>query len=158
MFTFGERQDREIVATPDEVTITSKAEPNKTVKFTVNRWAHFTAILPAIDDEAKELNRKTRTVAYRIHIGDGYYVSVNHEIMCVDIRQFFVPYVLQPSDVKPTKSGIAFRLDEWVELLNLVPLIHQMIPSLARAKPCCDEHLGQLDWRDCRSCHPFESY
>ena len=32
MFSFGERQDPEIVASPDEVTITSQAEPNKTVK------------------------------------------------------------------------------------------------------------------------------
>ena len=96
----------------------------------------------------------------RRHIGDGYYVSVNDEVMCVDIglRQFFVPYGLQPSDVRPTKSCIALRLDEWVELLNLVPLINQMIPSLARAKPCYDEHLGQLDWMACRSCHPFEPY
>ena len=64
MFSFGERQDRELAITPDEVTITSKAEPNKTVKFTVNRWALFTAIIPAIDEEAKELNRKTGHVAY----------------------------------------------------------------------------------------------
>jgi len=63
MFSFGERQGREIVATPDEGTITSKAELNKTVKFTVNRWAHFTKIIRVIDDEAKELNRKTRPVA-----------------------------------------------------------------------------------------------
>lgn len=158
MFSFGERQDREIVATPDEVTITSKAEPSKTVKFTVNRWAHFTKIIPVIDDEAKELNRKTRPVAFRRHIGDGYYVSVNDGVMCVDIRQFFVPYGLQPSDVRPTKSGIALRLDEWVELLNLVPLIHQVIPSLARAKPCYDEHLAQLDRMACRSCDPFGPY
>jgi len=53
VFSFGERQDREIVATQDEVTITSKAEPKKTVKFTVNRWAHFTAKLLAIDEEGE---------------------------------------------------------------------------------------------------------
>ena len=102
MFGFGERQGREIAATPDEVTITSKAEPSESVKFAVNRWAHFTKIIPVIDDEAKELNRKTRPVAFRRHIGDGYYVSVSDGVMCVDLRQFFVPYGLQPSDVRPS--------------------------------------------------------
>ena len=43
--SIGERQDREIVATPDEVTIRTKAKRNNTVRFTVNRWAHFTAVL-----------------------------------------------------------------------------------------------------------------
>jgi len=64
----------------------------------------------------------------------------------VDISQFFLPYGLQPSDVKPSKSGRALRLDEWVALVDLVPLIHQMIPSLARVKPCYeqDDHLGNL--------------
>jgi len=39
--------------------------------------------LPNIDEEAKELNKKTRSVAYRQHIGDGYYVSVTDGVMCV---------------------------------------------------------------------------
>jgi len=43
--SLSDAQDREIVATPDEVTNRSKAKPNNTVKFTVNRWVHFTAVL-----------------------------------------------------------------------------------------------------------------
>jgi len=88
-FLLGERQDREMTATEDRVTITSKSEPSKTMTFTKNRWAQFVALLPQIDEEAKELNRKTRPVAYRRHIGDGYYVTVNEGVFCVDIRLFF---------------------------------------------------------------------
>ena len=57
----------------------------KTVSFSTNRWAHFLAVLTNVDDEAKELNRKSRPVAYRHDIGDGYYVSVTGDVMCVDI-------------------------------------------------------------------------
>ena len=43
-------------------------------------------------EEAKQLNRQSRPVAYRQHIGDGYYVSVNGGVMCVDVRKFYLPY------------------------------------------------------------------
>ena len=81
-----------MVVTADEVTITSTSEPHKTVTFNANRWAHFMTALPNIDEEAKELNKKTRSVAYRQHIGDGYYVLVTDGVMCVDICKYYVPY------------------------------------------------------------------
>ena len=89
-FTLGDQQDRVLVATSDEVTITSSSDQRKTVSFSTNRWAHFLAVLTNVDDEAKELNRKSRPVAYRHHIGDGYYVSVTGDVMCVDVRTFLM--------------------------------------------------------------------
>ena len=106
-YCLGERQDRELLVTDDSVTIRSKSEAHKRVLFTNNRWAQFVALLPYIDEEAKQLNRQSRAVAYRQHIGDGYYVSVNEGFMCVDVRKFFLPYGLQPGEEKPTKEGIA---------------------------------------------------
>jgi len=156
-YCLGELQDRELLVADDGVTIRSKSQQQKEVVFTKNRWAQFVSLLPCIDDEAKELNKQSRPVAFRQHIGDGYYVSVNDGFMCVDVRKYFLPYGMQRGDEKPTKRGIALRLDEWCELLKLVPLIHQMFPSLANALPCYaqGDHMNQLGWLDCTSCHPF---
>ena len=156
-FALGERKDRMLVATADDVTITSTSEPHKTVSFTLNRWAHFVRQLERIDDEAKELNRQIRSVSYREHIGDGYYVSVTGGYKCVDIRRFYVPYGLTEDQVRPSRSGIALRLDEWQHLMHVVALVNEMFPMLDKAKRCIDEadHMGQLGWLACRSCHPF---
>ena len=81
-YCLGELQDRKLLVTDDDVTIRSKSEQQKEVVFTKNRWAQFVLLLPDIDEEAKELNKQTRPIAYRRHIGDGYYVSVNAGYMC----------------------------------------------------------------------------
>ena len=158
-FTLGDQQDRVLVATSDEVTITSSSDQRKTVSFSTNRWAHFLAVLTNVDDEAKELNRKSRPVAYRHHIGDGYYVSVTDGVMCVDIRRFYVPYGLTSDQIRPSKAGLALRLDEWAEFVLIIPAINETFPTLAQAKRCTDEesHLSQLGWAACTSCFPFDT-
>jgi len=156
-YTLGERQDRVLVATSDEVIIMSTLEPLKTMTFNVNRWARFVALMTNVDEEAKELNRKTRPVAYRQHLGDGYYVTVTGGVMCVDFRKYYVPYGLPSDQIRPTKSGIALRLEEWADMLQVVPTIHATFPELATAKRCVNEdsHLGQRGWMQCTSCFPF---
>jgi len=115
---------------------------------TANRWAHFVAAVADIDDEAKELNRKTRPVAYRLHIGDGYYISVIGGIHCIDFRKFYVPYRLSYDQVRPSKNDLSLRLDEWVHLMQVIPTVHVTFPDLANAKRCTDEnsHLSQRGW------------
>ena len=156
-YTLGERQDRVLIATPDGVTISSASEPSKTMTFDLNRWAHFVVAMAKVDDEAKELNRKTRAVLYRLHLGDGYYVSLTSDIICIDFRRFYLPYGLTSDQLRPTKTGIALRMDEWIDMLRVIPAIHAMFPELATAKRCVDEesHLGQLGYFACRSCFPF---
>jgi len=105
-YTLGERHDRVSVATLNEVTITSTLVPLKTIAFNTNRWAHFVAVMANADEEAEELNRNTRPVVYRQHLGDGYYVSVTGGVMCVDFRKYYVPYGM-PSDqfVQPSPES-----------------------------------------------------
>lgn len=86
--------------------------------------AHFTGILANVDEEAKELNRKTRPIAFRQHIGDGYYVSVTGGVVCVDIRKHYIHCGLLNDQVHPSKSGLVLRLDKWVQLLLVIPAIH----------------------------------
>lgn len=156
-YILGEKQDRVMDVTPNEITITSALYPYMKMSFDANRWAHFIAVLSMVDECAKELNRKTRTVAYREHLGDGYYVSVTSGYACVDFRKFHVPYGLTSDQVRPTKSGIALRLSEWSEFLKTIPAIHADFPEFANAKRCADDdsHLGQLGWLNCTSCFPF---
>jgi len=75
-FAHGELEDRVMVVEAGEVCITSMVAPTKYVTLTPSRWAHLVAIHKQVDIEAKELNCKTRPVAFRAHIGDGYYVSM----------------------------------------------------------------------------------
>jgi len=156
-YTLGYCQDRVMDVTPNEVTITSTLEPRKTIKFDINRWAHFIRVLAQVDDNAKELNRKSRAVAYRERLGDGYYVSVTTGWRCVDIRKYYVPCGLPNDQVRPTKAGISLRLDEWCDLMTTIPSIHRNFPELASAKCCTDDdsHLGQRGWMECTSCFPF---
>lgn len=156
-YTLGDNQDRVMDVTLNEVTITSTSEPRKTIKFDVNRWAHFIAVLVQVDDNAMELNRKSRPVTFRKHLGDGYYVSVTTGWMCVDFRKYYVPYGLPSDQVRPTKAGISLRLDEWADLMKTIPSIHRDFPELASAKRCTDEdsHLCQRGWLECSSCFPF---
>jgi len=158
--TIGERQDRVVTATADGVTISSICEPDKSVSFTPIRCAYFVAMLAEIDEEAKQLNRKTRPVAYRKHIGDGYYVSVTTGFLCIDLRRFILPYGCKSDEeLRPTKSGIALRLDEWCEMKHIVCVVNSVFPSLANAKPCIEQrdHASQVGWLACTTCHPFNT-
>ena len=83
------------------------------------------SILKEVDIEAREVNRQTRPVAYRAHIGELYYVSVTAGYGSVDIGWFYVPYGLASENVRPTRNGIGLRIDEWVHLLKLLPTIHE---------------------------------
>jgi len=64
-FVIGEKVDKRVVVTELGMTIVTKSDPHKQMKFTQNRWVRFLAIVPQVDEEAKELNRKTREVSYR---------------------------------------------------------------------------------------------
>ena len=83
------------------------------------------SIREKVDIEAREVNRQTRPVAYRAHIGELYYVSVTSRY-----ERFYVPYGLASENVRPTCSGIGLRLDEWAHLLELLPTIHEQHPEL----------------------------
>jgi len=108
-----------------------------------------------LDDEVKELNRKSRPVSFREYIGDGYYASVSTGVMCVDFRKYYLPYGLPVSSIRPSKNGLALRIDEWANMMQLIPSIHAALPELANAHPCTNDHNAQRDWFACGSCFPF---
>jgi len=92
-------------------------------------WAHFLEVLANVDEEAKELIRKTRPVAFRQHIADSYYVFITGSVMCINIRKFHDPYGLPNDQIRPSKIGLTLIVDEWAQLM-------QMIPQQTSAKIC----------------------
>ena len=93
------------------------------------RWAQFRQIITDIDNNVKELVAD-RAVKYCAHIGGGYYVSVNLGFYCVDVRKFFMPY--NEKEVKPTRKGIALRLNEWARMKTIVETINSTYHRSAR--------------------------
>lgn len=121
-------------------------------------WAHLRALTQEIDREARELNRQTRSVKYRSHIGCAIYVSVTDGFPCVDIRRFYLPYGLEPGHERPTKHGVSLNLQEWSTLLDMLPILEAESNALATARPCTDDrdHMSQLGQLTCTSCNPFQ--
>jgi len=69
-FILGEKRDRVIDIVRNVATICSSCEPNKLATLTPKRWSNFILYCQQINNEAKELNIKTRLVAFRLHLGD----------------------------------------------------------------------------------------
>jgi len=130
-FILGEKRDRVIDIVRNVVTIHSSCEPNKLATLTPKCWANFILYCQQIDNEVRELNLKTHPVAFRLHLGDGWYVSVTGGYNCVDFRRFYVPYGSSHENLRPTRDGISLRLDEWADLLAIIPTIHERHPELA---------------------------
>ena len=74
-------------------------------------------------------------VKYHEHIEGGHYISVTTGFRCVDFRRWFLPYDEQ--DPKPTKKGVALRLDEWAKMRKIVETIDDNHPTLASAFALC---------------------
>jgi len=85
------------------------------------------------------------------------YVSVSDGYLCVDLRQFYLPYGLSEDDVRPTKRGIELRLDEWSALVDMLPILYAANALLADTKPCCEnsDHANQPGMLHCIACNPF---
>ena len=107
-FILGSRQDRMLTIRAGNVKITSTSMPDKHVTLTTKCWARFMSICMKVDNEAREVNRQTRLVAYRAHIVERYYVSVTSGYGSVDIR-FYIPYGLASENVRPARSRLRAR-------------------------------------------------
>jgi len=138
-FTLGDRQYRVLTIDAGNVKITSTSVPEKHVTLTTKCWARFMSIREEVDIEAREVNRQTRPVAYRAHIGELYYVSVTSGYGCVDTHHFYVPYGLASENVHPTHN----RIDEWAHLLELLPSIHEQHPELNVNAESNDEEIDK---------------
>ena len=137
VYFLGNKHDRKLSIIMREVKISSISMPEKHVTLTTSRWVHLMSIRRQINIELEEIELYVRSVAYRAHIGDNYYLSVTTGFDCVDIRHFYVPYGLPCDQMRPSRNGLALRLDKWK---HLFPTIHKRHPELIIAEPSDEEN------------------
>ena len=156
-FTLGSLADRILEVRDGMIQLYSLSKPFQCVGFTTNRWANFMTYFNQLDDDAKEINKKTRDVNTLLHIGDSYHISIKSAYSCVDFRLFYVPYGLTYRDCRPGRLGIALRLEEWSDLKMKIDAIHAGHPEFANATSCTTntDHQTTEGWKKCTSCYPW---
>ena len=114
-------------------------------------------LVSEISDLVKAVDDNRKIVDFRRHIGGGRYVSVTTGIRCVDFRKFFRP--AGTDEIKPTRCGVALRLHEWWNFVDIINSIVNANPTMATAVACYtgDDHLNQLGALQCPECNPFET-
>ena len=105
----------------------------KKVEIPAKRWAAFIHHVENIDRAVKELI-ENKYVKLETHIGGLWYVSVTTGFKCVDIRKFYIPY--GTNEPKPTRDGIALRLQEWQTFREIAKQLHVDKPELDEIVPC----------------------
>jgi hypothetical protein len=81
------------------------------IQISPERWATLGYLSDEIEEARTQLENK-QYVKYQQHIGDNWYVSITTGYRCVDIRRFYQCN----GELKPTREGLALRLDEWKNL------------------------------------------
>jgi len=85
-------------------------------------------------------------------------VNANHHgFCCVDLRKFFIP--MGQTMWKPTKTGIALRLNELPTFKQAVDKLHRDNPTIANFTPCFInlDHATPGLIATCPECNPYPS-
>jgi len=117
----------------DSISIEEKGS-KKVAHFTPARWASFLQCLDQIDDQLRKLS-DGEDVAYCMHYGGAWHVSLTKGFRCLDLRKFFIPTATGQTMWKTTKTGIALRLNEWPTFKQAVDKLHRDNPTVAKFTP-----------------------
>ena len=75
-FTLGSLADRVLEVKDGMIQLYSLSKPFQSFSFTTNRWANFIAYFNQLDEDAKEINKKTRDVNTLLHTGAVSYTHL----------------------------------------------------------------------------------
>jgi len=107
------------------------SNPNSFVTLTPNRWRKLIDYWEEINEEIKAFLHMSRSMFYRVHIGDEYYVTINNFARVVDISRFLIlSYPPSCMRVYSPSEGASLRSDKWAHLSTLLPSIHELHPKL----------------------------
>jgi len=87
-FKIGNDRSLKLNKKNDSISIEDKGT-KKAEHFTPARWASFILCLDEIDDQLRRLS-EGGDVAYCMHYGGAWHVSLTKGFRCVDLRKFFV--------------------------------------------------------------------
>ena len=149
-YAFGE--NRSISIAKDIVTISDCGEKAKSIELTAQRFVTLVFYLKDVEENLRKLCAG-EFVNFRQHIGGAWYLSVSTGFKCMDIRQFYQP--LFGFEEKPTKTGFAIRLPEWIAFVTAVQQLVRENEQLADVHLCGDQHMTLGDAVACRECNPF---
>jgi len=128
LFVLGTRKELMLVIKEGVVCLSN---PNSFVTLTPNRWRKLIDYWEEINEEIKAFIHMSRSMFYRVHIGDEYYVTINNSARVVDISQFLIlSYPPSCMRVYSTSESVSLRFDKWAHLSTLLPSIHELHPEL----------------------------
>ena len=110
------------------------------------RWVKFVEFVPCID-KAVQRAMTLKPTNFRIHIGGGWYVSVNEEVPVVDFRKWYTR--INDCTLRPSPAGISLSYIQWDSLKNVV---EQMKADFEHVESCC--HNSFEDETNCTECTP----
>lgn len=136
------------------ITIEEIGNVNKSLEFSGRRFAQLTALEFIIDQSVSSLP-DNQDVAFKAHLGGGYFVSVTSGFNCVDLREFY--FNKAKGYPCPTKHGIALRLVEWAKIKELFQEIKLQFPALAKIESCSvrADHFTLDGYLSCTECQFF---
>jgi len=136
----------------EELSIIEKKNGKEAV-FTATRWASFRQCMDEVDEQLNMMSQE-QDVAYRYHYGGGWHVSMTTGFKCVDLRKWYVRF--GETGVKPTKTGIALRLPEWLKVKQIIEYLHRDYPNVANYVPCFLTH--PLHFVGCIECNRYHQF
>ena len=158
MYRLGNRYVLETRNDQDEAAVIIRnVNSDTSIEIPAFRWASFLLLRTDIEEAVGKLLEK-KPVAYRMHFGAGWYVSVSTSSGCVDIRQFSCN---EHAEIQPTTHGLALEIFEWCHLMNQLLIIMSHEPNLRIARPCSmtEEHISNPNVvLSCRECCPFQEF
>jgi len=99
----------------DGSIIITEEDACQCIELPLTCWTTLGKEFDNINEAVKQLLEK-KYVKYFEHIGCGWYVSVTTGFRCVHLRKF---YKSREGVLKPTREGIALRLNEWTRVCDL---------------------------------------
>jgi hypothetical protein len=142
VYTLGEKR---VVKLRKDYLFIEDIESKKFIVLSFQKWKRLCDLIIEIDECVNDVMEKKNNVAFKEHIGGGWFVSVTSGISCVDIRKFFklddnqvlAPHLNTDDDLKPTRIGLALKFPEWQQLkTNVRTSIDIVRPDIENLQLC----------------------
>ncbi len=119
----------------------------------LQRWNQLVSNLADIEQTIQE-HKNGRDVRLEQHLGGNYYLSIKGGFETVTLRKYRIKE--GGTDLRPTRTGITLKFEEFERLASLIPVIERLVPELTTIQPCYmqPDHANLLVALYCSECNP----
>ena len=104
-----------------------------------------------VDSALEKLASGAQDVDEKLHIGGGFYITVQAPYRCVQVRRYF-----RKGDLTlPSRVGVSLRETEWKNFKEAVKEVESILPEISSIMPCDYDHGNQMAYLECPECCPF---